>query len=76
MCNIIIFQSVDFLKEVPFMEFKRPQRSQKKKQVKKQHPKLKKFFSVVMVLVAIALVCGTVACTYVYKFANEYVSQL
>ena len=56
------------------MAVKRPNRSTKTKKVKKQHPKLKRFFSVVMVLVSIALICGTVACTYVYKFANEYVT--
>ncbi len=56
------------------MALKRPQRSNKTKKVKKQHPKLKKFLSVVMVVVAIGLICGTVACTYVYKFANEYVT--
>ncbi len=56
------------------MDLKRPQRSNKQNNVKKQHPKLKKFFSVVLVLVSIALICGTVACTYVYKFANEYVT--
>ena len=56
------------------MDLKRPQRSKKQNKVKKQHPKLKRFFSVVMVLVSITLICGTVACTYVYKFANEYVT--
>ena len=56
------------------MAVKRPNRPTKTKKVKKQHPKLKRFFSVVMVLVSIALICGTVACTYVYKFANEYVT--
>ncbi|MBE6800649.1 MAG: hypothetical protein E7529_05545 [Ruminococcaceae bacterium] len=56
------------------MALKRPQRSKKQKKVKKQHPKLRRFFSVVLVLVSIALICGTVACTYIYKFANEYVT--
>ncbi len=56
------------------MAVKRPVRSAKTKKVKKQHPKLKRFLSVVLVLVSIALICGTVACTYVYKFANEYVT--
>ena len=56
------------------MALKRPQRSKKQKKTKKQHPKLRRFFSVIMVLVSIALICGTVACTYVYKFANEYVT--
>ncbi len=57
------------------MALKRPQRSDKTKKSKKQHPKLKRFFSVVMVVVAIGLICGTVACTYVYRFANEYVTE-
>ncbi len=56
------------------MDFKLPKRSAKTKKVKKQHPKLKKIMSVVMVLVAICLICGTVACTYIYKFAEEYVT--
>lgn len=56
------------------MALKRPQRSAKPKKVKKQHPKLKRALSVVMVIAAICLICGTVACTYVYKFANEYVT--
>ena len=56
------------------MAVKRPVRSAKTKKTKKQHPKLKRFFSVIMVLVSIALICGTVACTYVYKFANEYIT--
>jgi len=57
------------------MALKRPQRSSKPKKVKKQHPKLKRFFSVVMIIAAICIICGTVACTYVYKFANEYVTE-
>ncbi len=56
------------------MALKRPQRSNKSKKVKKQHPKLRLFISVVMVIVSIGIICGTVACTYVYKFANEYVT--
>ncbi len=56
------------------MAVKRPKRPNKTKKVKKQHPKLRMFFSVVMVITAICLICGTVACTYVYKFANEYVT--
>ena len=56
------------------MAVKRPNRSTKTKKAKKQHPKLRRFFSVIMVLISIALICGTVACTYVYKFANEYVT--
>ncbi len=56
------------------MAFKQPKRSVKTKKAKKQHKILKRFFSVVMVLVAICLICGTVACTYIYKFADEYVN--
>ena len=51
------------------------QRSRKQKRNKKQHPKLKRLISVVMVVAAICLICGTVACTYVYRFANEYVTK-
>ncbi|MBQ7115872.1 MAG: transglycosylase domain-containing protein [Clostridia bacterium] len=54
---------------------KRPQRTGKQKRSKKQHPRLKKLMSVVLVLGAICIICGTVACTYVYKFANEYVTE-
>lgn len=57
------------------MAFKSTKRANKPKKVKKQHPKLKKFMSVVVVIAAICLICGTVACTYVYKFANEYVTE-
>ncbi len=49
-------------------------RTKKQRKPRKEHPVLKKVFSVIFVLVAIALVCGTVACTYVYNFANEYVN--
>lgn len=51
------------------------QRSKKQKRNRKQHPNLKRFISVVFVVGAICLICGTVACTYVYKFANEYVTK-
>ncbi len=54
---------------------KRPQRTGKQKRSKKQHPRLKRFISVVLVLGSICLICGTVACTYVYKFAKEYVTE-
>lgn len=57
------------------MANKRPQRSVKQKKNRKQHPKLKRFISVVLVVGAICLICGTVACTYVYRFANEYVTK-
>ena len=56
------------------MAFKRPQGSSKRKKTKKQHPKLKKVLYVVSIIAAICIICGTVACTYVYKFANEYVT--
>ncbi len=57
------------------MALKRPNGSKKPKKMKKQHPKLKMFFSVVLIVVAIGIICGTVACTYVYKFADEYVTE-
>ena len=57
------------------MALKRPQRSKKTKKERKKHPKLRRFFSVVMVLISICLICGTVACTYVYKFADEYIND-
>lgn len=56
------------------MALKRTLRSSKPKKVKKQHPKLKKIISIVAVLASIFIICGTVACTYVYRFANEYVT--
>ncbi len=40
---------------------------------KKERPALKKAMRVLIVVCAIALVCGTVAVTYVYSFAKEYV---
>lgn len=49
-------------------------RVKKRRKPRKQHPVLKKIFTVVFVFVAIALICGTVACTYVYKFADEYIN--
>lgn len=57
------------------MAEKRTQRSKPNKQNKKKHPILKRFFSVVMIVVSICLICATVACTYVYKFANDYVNN-
>ena len=57
------------------MASKRPQRTKKTKKVKKQHPKLRLFFTAVLILISICIICGTVACTYVYKFANEYVTN-
>ncbi len=56
------------------MASKQNQRPTKPKKAKKEHKKLKRFFSVVTVLIAICLVCATVACTYIYKFAEEYVT--
>ncbi len=55
----------------------KPQRFQKTKKtrkVRKEHPKLRLFFRIIFVLCSIAVICGTVACTYVYKFAEEYVN--
>ncbi len=57
------------------MALKQPQRKNKPDKAKKQHTKLKRFISVVMIITAICLICGTVACTYVYKFAKEYVTE-
>ncbi len=44
------------------------------KKPKKERPGLKKFFRVMIVLCSIALICGTVAVTYVYSFAEKYVN--
>lgn len=49
-------------------------RRKKRRKQRKQHPVLKKIFTVIFVFASIALICGTVACTYVYNFANEYVN--
>lgn len=49
-------------------------RAKKQRKVRKQHPVLKRIFTVLFTFVAIALVCATVACGYVYKFAEEYVN--
>ena len=53
---------------------KRPLIKRTKKANKKQHPALKRFMSVVLVLMSICLICGTFACVYVYKFADDYVN--
>lgn len=49
-------------------------RQRKPKKARKQHPKLKKFMTVFAAFIAVCLICGTVAGTYVYKFAEEYVN--
>lgn len=49
-------------------------RTKKQRKPRKQHPVLKKVFTVVFTLFAIALICGSVICAYVYNFADEYVN--
>ncbi len=44
------------------------------KKVRKEHPVLRTIFYTLFTLFAIGLVCATVAGTYVYKFADEYVN--
>ncbi len=41
---------------------------------KKEHPKLRMFMRVAIVICSIVVICATVACTYVYSFAEEYVN--
>ncbi len=55
--------------QIPFIK-----RKSKSSKPRKEHPKLKKALTIVSVLAVIAIICGTVACTYVYKFADEYVN--
>lgn len=53
---------------------KKSTKTRKAKKVRKERPKLKKFLTVVLVIAAIVLICGTVACTYIYNFASDYVN--
>lgn len=46
----------------------------KQRKPRKEHPKLKKFMRVAIVVCSIMLICATVACAYVYNFAVEYVN--
>ena len=50
-------------------------KAKKNKKPKKPHPVLKKVMSVILVIVAIGIVCSTVAVTYVYKFGKDYVNS-
>lgn len=55
---------------------KRGKKSTKsKKKEKKPHPVLKRVMSVLLIIIAIGVVCGSVAATYVYKFGKEYVNS-
>ncbi len=42
--------------------------------VKKKHPRLRLLLRIAFVVIAIGIICGTVACTYIYNFADEYVN--
>lgn len=45
----------------------------KQRKPRKERPKLKKFLRVATVVCSIFLICGIVACGYVYSFAKDYV---
>ena len=47
--------------------------ARKPKKQRKEHPVLRKVFTVIFVLAAIAVVCASVAGLYVYRFAKNYV---
>ncbi len=57
----------------PNFDFKSKRKNRKSNKPRKEHPKLKVAMRVVFVLCSIALICATVAVTYVYNFAEEYV---
>lgn len=47
----------------------------KPKKQRKPHPVLKKVLTVLFIVMAIGIVCGVVAGTYIYKFSDDYVNN-
>ena len=50
-------------------------RAKKVKKQRKEHPVLRVIFGTLFTLFAIGAICGTVACTYVYNFAVDYIAN-
>ena len=58
---------------IPKLHKKSGAKVKKQRKPKKERPILKKFMRVAIVVCSIALICGIVACGYVYKFAVDYI---
>ncbi len=58
---------------VPKILKKGESKVKKQRKPKKEHPRFKKFMRVAIVVCSIALICGIVACGYVYNFAVDYI---
>ena len=58
---------------IPKLHKKSGDKVKKQRKPKKERPMLKKFMRVAIVVCSIALICGIVACGYVYKFAVDYI---
>lgn len=50
-------------------------KNKKRRKNRKPHPVLKKVMTVLLIVFAIGVICGTVAVTYVFKFGKEYVNS-
>ena len=61
-------------KTLPFLSKIKEVSAKKNRKPKKERPRLKKFLRIATVVCSIVLICGTVAVTYVYNFADEYVN--
>ena len=51
------------------------QSTKKVKKQRKEHPVLRVIFGTLFTFFAIGAICGTVACTYVYNFAVDYIAD-
>ena len=59
----------------PNRNAKPTRRAPKRRKQRKERPALRVFFTVCFTFIAIAVICASVAGSYVYKFANEYVEN-
>ncbi len=50
-------------------------RAKKVKKQRKEHPVLRVIFGTLFTIFAICAICGTVACTYVYNYAVDYIEN-
>lgn len=50
-------------------------RAKKVKKQRKEHPVLRVIFGTLFTIFSICAICGTVACTYVYNFAVDYIEN-
>ena len=62
--------------KTPFADFfsAKQKKNSKKKKMRKQHPALVRFITVILVICAIGLTCACIGGGYVYKFAKDYVN--